>query len=33
MTIESLASDVANSIERRIWVALLKEVGGASSHA
>jgi NitT/TauT family transport system ATP-binding protein len=32
-TIESLTSDVANSIERRIWGALLDEVGSAASHA
>jgi NitT/TauT family transport system ATP-binding protein len=32
-TIESLTSEVANSIERRIWAALLEEVGGGASHA
>jgi NitT/TauT family transport system ATP-binding protein len=32
-TIESLTSEVANGIERRIWAALLEEVGGTTSHA
>lgn len=32
-TIESLTSEVANGIERRIWAALLEEVGGMTSDA
>jgi NitT/TauT family transport system ATP-binding protein len=32
-TIESLTSEAANSIERRVWTALLEEVGGGISHA